>query len=100
RRLINRAMLGWGIVQGFPIRLGDEGVVIGRGVALDGCGRELVACEDVVIAGSDDVLWLVSGECGMEAGKPPSAKQEEAPDQKKQQSGENQPGAEEQQEDC
>ena len=84
RRLINRAMLGWGIVQGFPVYTVESGIKVGRGVAIDHCGRELVACEDVVLHNADDLLWLVKGDCGMEAGEPPAAQDEEAPDQEAQ----------------
>jgi hypothetical protein len=51
RRLINRAIHGWGVVYGFDLDLvdddtctGDGGkrLAIGAGLALDPCGRELV----------------------------------------------------------
>jgi hypothetical protein len=51
RRLINRAVHGWGVVYGFELTLakddtcvgdGGQGLVIGNGFALDPCGRELV----------------------------------------------------------
>src|SRR5215204_2957681 len=56
RRLTNRAMLGWGVVSG---------------VALDRRGREVVACEEVALAGEHDQLWLARGKCGLEAVAPP-----------------------------
>lgn len=72
RRLINRAMLGSGIVQGFPVRLLDSGgVAVGTGVALDWCGREIVACSEVELVAARDVLWLDEGECGVEVVDPP-----------------------------
>ncbi|HEX7153692.1 MAG TPA: hypothetical protein VF618_19550 [Thermoanaerobaculia bacterium] len=42
RHLLNRAVLGWGVVYGFKID-GESGrLTIGPGLALDECGRELV----------------------------------------------------------
>lgn len=72
RRLINRAMLGSGIVQGFAVSaIKSGGVCVGTGVALDSCGRELVACKPVELAAAGDVLWLGEGECGREVIDPP-----------------------------
>ncbi|MDB5678534.1 hypothetical protein [Sphingomonas bacterium] len=70
RRLINRAMLGWGVVEGFAIDLRETGVAVGPGMALDTRGRELVACDPVELIAPDDVLWLGKGECGWTAGEP------------------------------
>jgi hypothetical protein len=52
RRLLNRAIHGWGVVYGYPIVIAEDKypqrgmstrvVRIGPGVALDECGRELV----------------------------------------------------------
>src|SRR3954470_8596105 len=69
RRLVNRAMLGWGVVSGFTLELREQerSLRVGAGVALDPCGRELVACEEVAISIPGDVLWLVRSECGWEA---------------------------------
>src|SRR4051812_19911161 len=60
RRLVNRAMLGWGVVSGFALELREQerSLRVGAGVALDPCGRELVACEGVAISTPGDVLWL------------------------------------------
>lgn len=45
RRLLNRAIHGWGVVYGFPVAPDDEGggflLKIGEGLALDKYGREL-----------------------------------------------------------
>jgi len=72
RRLINRAMLGWGVVEGFAIKQAEIGVTIGAGMALDPRGRELVACEPVDLAAPGDLVWLARGECGWIAGEPPA----------------------------
>src|SRR5687767_6633198 len=52
RRLLNRAIHGWGVVYGYRIAVDPPGeeprarvsrrLVIGAGLALDKCGRELV----------------------------------------------------------
>jgi len=72
RRLVNRAMLGWGVVQGFVID--REGLSVGPGVALDPQGRELVACATVKL-GRGDLLWLGTGKhdcgCGLAVVEPP-----------------------------
>src|SRR3954447_23294420 len=83
RRLTNRAMLGWGVVSGFVLALEEKERVlrIGTGVALDRCGREVVACEEVVLAGAHDVLWLAEGKCGLEPGAPPKEEAEKPPEQ-------------------
>src|SRR3954454_23945504 len=81
RRLTNRAMLGWGVVSGFALTLDEKQRVlrIGAGVALDRRGREVVACEEVALAGENDQLWLARGKCGLEAGAPPEQAAEEGP---------------------
>ncbi|MFN7397660.1 MAG: hypothetical protein ACK5SX_01025 [Sandaracinobacter sp.] len=63
RRLVNRAMLGWGVVEGFAID--SETLTVGSGIAIDPQGRELVACAPVKLDASD-VLWLgeSKGGCG------------------------------------
>jgi hypothetical protein len=62
RRLLNRAIHGWGVVYGLPIELGSPLVCpgdgerrlgIGPGLALDPCGRELVQVEKVLLDLSD-----------------------------------------------
>ena len=83
RRLINRQMLGWGVVSGFRITPaeGEVGrdIQIGEGVAFDSKGRELVACESVQLSEPEDVLWLSRGRCGLEPGAPPKEKVETLP---------------------
>ena len=72
RRLVNRTMLGWGVVAGFEISQDRDGLTVGRGVALDRRGREVVACKSVLLAEAGDLVWLVRNEkCGWEAGEPP-----------------------------
>ena len=79
RRLINREMLGWGIVSGFAISPDDDseigpggGVEIGEGLAFDPRGREIVACTGVRIRGGADVVWLACGRGGLlEPAEPP-----------------------------
>lgn len=70
RRLTNRCLHGWGIVSGFEVRLHEGGLRIEKGVAIDGAGRELVACERVTIAEADDLLWLREDERGLQPGEP------------------------------
>src|SRR4051794_10313844 len=76
RRMVNRSVLGWGVVAGFPLSThAGGGVAVGRGIALDRHGRELVGCEEVVLAGQDDVLWLQRGTDGcVKAGAKPAAR--------------------------
>lgn len=57
RRLINRAIHGWGVVYGFAVAGKSNGLRIGSGLALDECGRELVEVEARQI-GLDDLLAL------------------------------------------
>ena len=71
RRLVNRAMLGWGVVDGFALSPAERGLSIGAGFALDPCGREVVACEAVTILRAADVVWLTEGQCGLEPTAPP-----------------------------
>jgi hypothetical protein len=65
RRLIGRAMLGWGVISGFRIAPADGEPIgpggrfaIGPGFALDRHGRELVACDETVLRKREDVVWL------------------------------------------
>src|SRR6185503_5917588 len=41
RRLLNRAIHGWGVVYGYAVTLENDTLKIGAGLALDECGREL-----------------------------------------------------------
>lgn len=74
RRLVNRAMLGWGVIEGFEVRDRPRGVTVGAGLALDARGRELVAREATRLREAEDLVWLVpSGDACREfkAGDPP-----------------------------
>ena len=76
RRLVNRQMLGWGVVSGFRItpdkgEIGGRDVEIGEGVAFDRHGRELVACAAVQLSEPGDMIWLAKGRGGLEPGAPP-----------------------------
>lgn len=57
RHLLNRAVLGWGVVYGFKID-GESGrLTIGPGLALDECGRELVQTGDRQVS-LDDLITI------------------------------------------
>ena len=71
RRLVNRAVLGWGIVSGFAVEQSEQELAIAPGVAFDCQGRELVLCETFRIGEADDVIWLQPGKCGLEASDAP-----------------------------
>jgi len=66
RRLLNRAMHGWGVVYGFQIsaiRKGDPWtgkIEVGKGLAFDQCGRELEQTGDRAI--ELDSVIVVDGE--------------------------------------
>ncbi|MGH9972165.1 MAG: hypothetical protein ACREBG_30845, partial [Pyrinomonadaceae bacterium] len=45
RWLINRMILGWGIVCGLEVELENGCLFVGSGLALDCCGHELLVCE-------------------------------------------------------
>ncbi|MET0581526.1 MAG: hypothetical protein ABWZ08_06085 [Pseudoxanthomonas sp.] len=71
RRLINRAMHGWGVVYGFALRPapadscggdGERRLRIGAGLAFDACGRELVQAEALELD-LDDVLSVDAKGC-------------------------------------
>jgi len=58
RRLLNRAIHGWGVVNGYAARSASAGrLEIGAGLALDQCGRELVQAESTPLA-LDQVMVL------------------------------------------
>lgn len=73
RRLINRAMLGRGVAEGYRIKTLEVGVSVGPGLAFDAHGRELVACETTDLVAPDDLLWLGKSKCGWSAGAAPAA---------------------------
>ena len=70
RRTVNRLLLGWGVIRGFRIRLDGDRLVIGKGAALDPCGREIIACDRVIVDDCQDVVWLDEGKCGAEPTDP------------------------------
>ena len=45
RWLINRAVIGWGVVCGLEIKIEGDCLSVAPGLALDCCGRELLVCE-------------------------------------------------------
>ena len=58
RHLLNRAILGWGVVYGFAVGRDQEGALtIGEGLALDQAGRELVQARSAAFA-LDNLLIL------------------------------------------
>ncbi|MDQ6891912.1 MAG: hypothetical protein M3167_04450 [Acidobacteriota bacterium] len=67
RRLLNRAIHGWGVVYGYSIALMDQKtnrrdpatapLKIGPGLALDSCGRELLQAVDSSVA-LDSVIFV------------------------------------------
>lgn len=73
RRVMNRLLLGWGVVRGFRVERDGGTLAIGPGVAIDPNGREIIACDRVMIDEVDDVLWLRGGDCGLEPTKPLAA---------------------------
>lgn len=66
RRLLNRALHGWGVVYGYPVALKDGKLAIGAGLALDRMGRELVQTAALELT-LDDLLELPAreGACWM-----------------------------------
>src|ERR1051325_2084580 len=48
RRIINRAVLGWGVVSGPDVCKLDNGreFVVRPGMALDCCGNEIIICDE------------------------------------------------------
>lgn len=70
RRLINRAVHGWGVVYGFDLGLADDdactgdggqGLAIGAGLAFDNCGRELVQVKEKQFAFDDLLVFDANG---------------------------------------
>lgn len=57
RRLLNRAIHGWGVVYGYGVERVPEGKLkVKPGVALDACGRELLQVGDVSLKLSDLIV--------------------------------------------
>src|SRR5258707_1095937 len=90
RWLINRMVIGWGVVCGLEVTLEGGCLGIAPGLALDCCGRELLVCEREVLDArviaealqvdpclpSGHVRWalcLEYRECRREPVQPPSA---------------------------
>ena len=78
RRLVNRAMLGWGVVWGF--RIDPDALTVGKGMALDAQGRELLACDEVKLGCGENLLWLGPSRCGCGFAVVDPPKQPDAPD--------------------
>lgn len=66
RRLINRAVHGWGVVYGYAVALADDGarsgLAVGAGLAFDRMGRELVQTAQTIVS-LDDMLEIASEAC-------------------------------------
>jgi hypothetical protein len=95
RWLVNRAVIGWGIVCGLRVEMEDGTLVVHPGLALDCCGHEILVCECEKIdpcrladelhidrcSNSEPVRWalcLEYRECKMEpVSLPPSCDQKE-----------------------
>jgi hypothetical protein len=69
RSLINRMVLGWGIVCGLEVTLEDGCLVVAPGLALDCCGRELLVCDRRVIK-IETVLEALGGSYPGSGGTP------------------------------
>ena len=57
RHLINRMILGWGVVCGLDVTWYEKSgrLMVSPGMAIDCCGREIIVCEDKCIpVGTDD----------------------------------------------
>jgi hypothetical protein len=53
-RYLHNRLLGHGVVNGLEVTVADDGtVVIGAGLAIDACGRELVLAEATTVAATD-----------------------------------------------
>lgn len=67
RRLLNRAIHGWGVVYGFKLDIKDGKLVCGEGLALDGHGRELFRAESGEIPVHRIMLLGISTEAPSES---------------------------------
>ncbi len=56
RYLINRMVLGWGVVCGLDVSWDPKSrkIVVKQGLALDCCGREILVCEDKTLSFNRD----------------------------------------------
>lgn len=66
RRLLNRAIHGWGVVYGFALEVKNGKLQVGEGLALDRAGRELVQTETRLFGAADFGLLdpvASAGEC-------------------------------------
>ncbi|OFA06905.1 hypothetical protein [Duganella sp. HH101] len=73
RRLVNRAVHGWGVVYGYPVTMAagaacggatdqaPAGIKVGAGLAFDRMGRELVQTDQITVS-LDDMLELPGSE--------------------------------------
>ncbi len=68
RRLLNRAIHGWGVVYGFGVKpapaaghRGAGGLEITTGLALDECGRELLLARAKTLSAADVILLDADG---------------------------------------
>lgn len=74
RRLLNRALYGWGVVYGFALddRGGAGELAVGEGLALDELGRELIQARGATLTLDDIVVLDERGQpieaedCGLE----------------------------------
>jgi len=53
RRLLNRAVTGWGVVYGLAVTLGKQGLTVEPGLALDPHGREVIVAAPHVLRHCD-----------------------------------------------
>lgn len=65
RWLINRMVIGWGIVCGLEVRAEGECLYVGSGLALDCCGHELLVCDQKGIHANK-----IAEELGVDPGQP------------------------------
>ena len=78
RYLINRLLYGWGVVCGLAVgrhaESGDDSsaVAVSAGVALDGCGREIISAADLILDCAD-----LLGRWGLRQGDEHRAENEE-----------------------
>jgi hypothetical protein len=70
RRLINRAMFGWGVVGGFAVTVAPEhtALEIGPGLALDRYGREIALARQETLRTSH-IIWMLGDQQTPGAGR-------------------------------